>query len=210
MAAPSWAFKKFQEDLGTWLILAVIPMLVLFVVSGGINFAFGLVTSNTSSLILALAVNAVTTIIGFALFGLAARGLIRAGLAATRGEKPTMEHLTDMSDIGPYVVLSAILGLAVGIGTFFCYIPGILIAVVTGFGYTVQLDQKLEPVEAIKQAVAMVQANPGPALGGLFLAGLIGQIGILACCIGIFFTWPIGWMTNVHLYKQLRGEPIAP
>ncbi|MFZ1435380.1 MAG: hypothetical protein WAR61_18795, partial [Candidatus Microthrix parvicella] len=210
MAAPSWAFKKFQEDLGIWLILAVIPMIVLILVSGGINFALGLVSSNTSSFILALALNAITTIVGFALFGLAARGLIRAALAATRGEKPTMEHLTDMTDIGPYLVLSAILGLAVGIGTFLCYIPGIIIAVITGFSYTVQLDQKLEPIDAIKKSVEMVQANPGPALGGLILAGFIGQIGIVACCVGIFFTWPIGWMTNVHIYKQLRGEPIAP
>ena len=90
MAAPSWAFKKFQEDLGIWLILAVIPMIVLILVSGGINFALGLVSSNTSSFILALALNAITTIVGFALFGLAARGLIRAALAATRGEKPTI------------------------------------------------------------------------------------------------------------------------
>lgn len=209
-AAPSWALKKFQEDLGTWLLLSVIPLLVLFVVTGVINFSAGLATSNNTSFILALLVNAITTIIGFALFGLAARGLIRAALGATRGEKPSMEHLTDMSDIGPYFALSAILGLAVGIGTFFCYIPGILIAVVTGFSYTVQLDQKLDPVSSIKKGVELVQANPGPALLGLFLAGLIGQVGLLLCCIGVFFTWPIGWMTNVHLYKQLRGEPIAP
>ena len=209
-AAPSWAFKKFQEDMGTWLILAAIPLVVLVVVSGGINVGVGFATSNSSSFFLALAVNAITTIIGFALFGLAARGLIRASLDVARGGKPSMEHLTDMVDIGPYVVMSAILGLAVGIGTFFCYIPGIIIAVITGFAYTVQLDQKLDPIASIKKSVEMVQSNPGPALLGLFVAGLIGQVGIIACCIGIIFTWPIGWMTNVHIYKQLRGEPIAP
>ncbi len=209
-AAPSWALKKFQEDLGTWLLLAVIPLVVLVLVSGGISFALGVATNNTSSLVVTLLVNAITTIIGAALFGLAARGLIRAGLGAARGEKPSLEHLTDMVDIGPYVVLSAILGLAIGVGTFFCYIPGIIIAVITGFAYTVQLDQKLDPIASIKKAVEMVTSNPGPALLGLLLAGLIGQIGLIVCCIGVFFTWPIGWLTNVHLYKQLRGEPIAP
>ena len=210
MAAPSWAFKKFQEDIGTWLLLAFIPLIVLALVSGGINVGAGVVTSNSNSFFLSLLVNAITTIVGFALFGLAARGLIRAGLAVSRGEKPSLEHMTDMTDIGPYLALSAILGLAVGIGTFFCYIPGIIIAVVTGFAYTVQLDQKLEPIDAIKKGFEMVQANPGPALLGLFLSGLIGQVGLILCCIGVFFTWPIGWMTNVHFYKQLRGEPIAP
>ena len=212
MAAPSWAFKKFQEDIGTWLLLAVIPLIVLALVSGGINVGAGVVTSNSNSFFLSLLVNAITTIVGFALFGLAARGLIRAGLAVSRGEKPSLEHMTDMTDIGPYLALSAILGLAVGIGTFFCYIPGIIIAVVTGFAYTVQLDQKLEPIDAIKKGFEMVQANPGPALLGLFLSGLIGQVGLILCCIGVFFTWPIGWMTNVHIYKQLcpSYQPVAP
>lgn len=206
MAAPSWGLKKLQEDMGTWLTLAAIPLIVYVAIQIGGAF----VSRGFDSFIVSQAVGGVFSIIGFVIFGLAARGLIRAALGATRGEKPSMEHLTDMTDIGPYLIMSLIISVVAGIGYIFCILPGIAVVVACGFAYTIQLDQKLDPIEAIKQSVAMIQSNPGPAIGGLLLCGLIGQVGIFLCCIGVIFTWPIGWMANVHLYKQLRGEPIAP
>ena len=210
-AAPSWALKKFQADMGTWLILGAVPLVVLFAVLFGANLVTAVISSQMrGGFVISLAMNAVAAIIGVALVGLAARGLLRAGLEVSRGGQPQLSHLTDFTGIAPYLGLSVIVGVAVGVGSLFCYVPGVVVALVTGFAYTVQLDQQLDPIAAIKASYRIVQVNPGPVLGGLFLAALIGQVGILLCCVGVFFTWPIGWLTNVHLYKQLRGEPIAP
>ncbi|MBK9558123.1 MAG: hypothetical protein IPO44_00620 [Candidatus Microthrix sp.] len=92
MAAPSWAFKKFQEDIGTWLLLAVIPLIVLALVSGGINVGGGVVTSNSNSFFPSLLVNAITTIVGFALFGLRSTRVDQGRVGRPRGEKPSLEH----------------------------------------------------------------------------------------------------------------------
>lgn len=74
-----------------------------------------------------------------------------------------------------------------------------------------QLDRwKLEPIDVIKKGFRDGAGQPGPALLGLFLSGLIGQVGLILCCIGVFSTWPIGWMTNVHIYKQLRASRSLP
>ena len=210
-AAPSWALKKFQADMGTWLILGAVPLVVLFAVLFGANLVTAVISSQMrGGFVISLAMNAVAAIIGVALVGLAARGLLRAGLEVSRGGQPQLSHLTDFTGIAPYLGLSVIVGVAVGVGSLFCYVPGVIVALVTGFAYTVQLDQQLDPIAAIKASYRIVQVNPGPVLGGLFLAALIGQVGILLCCVGVFFTWPIGWLTNVHLYRQFRGEPIAP
>lgn len=125
MAAPSWAFKKFQEDIGTWLLLAVIPLIVLGPQSRAASMSGARASSrpNSNSFFPSLLVNAITTIVGFALFRLQ-HAADQGRVGRSRGEqKPSLKHMTDMTDIGPYLALSAILGLAVGIGTFFCYIP---------------------------------------------------------------------------------------
>ena len=218
MAAPSWAFKKFQENIGQWLLLSVVALLVPGVIGFIVSLIAGFISSGR---VVAVILSAVVSLVVTVVSALTTRGLIRGALRTTRGESPDLQRdLLDMEGISPYVVLVLILAGISFVLSLFQIIPilgfiiatlgSIVVAFLTAFAYVIQLDRGGEPIESIKSSVELVQSQPGPAIGGIFLYGIIIFVGVLACCIGVFFTFPIGVLSLVHLYKQLRGEPIAP
>jgi hypothetical protein len=71
--------------------------------------------------------------------------------------------------------------------------------------------------EAMKTSVRLVKANYLSTLGLALLFGLIGVggylAGIIACCVGVFFTMPavMVWFTAtlVYLYRAWSGQPLT-
>ena len=218
MAAPSWALKKFQENIGPWLMLSAVAVLAPGIIAVALSFILAFISGGR---VVAVILSAILTLVITVISALATRGLIRAALRTTRGESPDLQRdLLDMDGISPYVILVLILAAISFVLSLFQIIPilgfiitffgSIILSILTAFAYVIQLDEGGEPVESIKKSIAMVQSKPGPTIGGILLYGLIIFVGILLCCIGIFFTLPIGVMSLVHLYRQMRGEPIAP
>ncbi|MEA3368509.1 MAG: hypothetical protein U9R68_10410, partial [Planctomycetota bacterium] len=71
--------------------------------------------------------------------------------------------------------------------------------------------------EAMKASVRVVKAHYLSTLGAALLFGLIGLgaylAGLIACCVGIFFTMPVVmvWFTAalVYLYRAWTGQPLT-
>jgi uncharacterized membrane protein len=71
--------------------------------------------------------------------------------------------------------------------------------------------------QAMKDSVRVVKAHYMSSLGMILLFALIGLaaalVGILACCVGVFFTAPLVmvWFnaTLIYLYRSWTGQPLV-
>lgn len=217
MAAPSWALKKFQEDIGVWLLMTLIAVLAPAFIAVVLLIIGGFLSSGR---IVAVVVSAVVGLVISVIGAVFTRGMIRGALRATRGEAPDLQRdMFDMSGIAPYMVLVLILAGVSFVLSLFQIVPvlgfiigtlgSIALGLFTAFAYIIQLDRGGEPVESIKASIEMVKAQPAQAIGGIILYGIIAFVGFMLCFVGIFFTFPIATLSLVHLYRQFQGEQIA-
>ena len=71
--------------------------------------------------------------------------------------------------------------------------------------WRVGLGGRLFPPAAIGETVKGVMAAPGPfllAAVGIFVAGMVGSLGMFACFVGMLVTIPMAWAMMAHLVAQ--------
>lgn len=197
--AISYGWNATVKNIGPMLIITI----VILVVQAVLRF-IGVGFDNQLLLF-------VWTVLGFVVGLVLAMGLIRAALRVTDGGRPDVNQLTQLDDFGPYLLVSLIAGVIIGIGVLLCVVPGILAAVFLGFAGYVVIDQhEADPIAALKQSIALVKPKFGPILGLLFLLAVINIVGALLCGVGLLFTYPMTAITMAYTYRTLSGQPIAP
>ena len=197
--AISYGWNATVKNIGPMLVITIVILLaqaVLRFVGVGFN-----------SQLLQFVWAVITMVVGMIL----GMGLIRAALRVTDGGRPDVNQLTQLDDFGPYLLVSIIAGVIIGIGMLLCIIPGIIAAVFLGFGGYVVIDQhEADPIAAIKRSIALVKPKFGPMLGLVFLLALINVLGLLLCFVGLLFTYPLTAIALAYTYRTLSGQPIAP
>ena len=112
-----------------------------------------------------------------------------------------------------YFAIIIIVGLLVLVGTIFCIIPGIFVAVRLMFAGTYVLDHPEAGIgDSISASWNMTSRNFWN-LVGLSLCELgICIIGLCCCCIGILFAYPVCLFVNASAYYMLleKIEPAQP
>jgi uncharacterized membrane protein len=81
------------------------------------------------------------------------------------------------------------------------------------FVFPLMAERDIGPIDALKLSVNAVLAN----LGGLVVLVLIEAglliVGIMVCCVGVFFVLPVVFAANAFAYRQvfpLLNQPFAP
>jgi uncharacterized membrane protein len=64
-------------------------------------------------------------------------------------------------------------------------------------------EHDIGPMEAIKLSFKAGWANPGGLVLLLILNGLLGLLGVLMLCIGVFFVLPIIFAASAFAYRQV-------
>lgn len=197
-SAFSWAFSAFGKDWGTWVLLALVVAVVQL-----LSFASQLISD-------ARALDGLFQILFGVLSILASVGLYRAALRRTQGVKPSMDALTTGENLGPFVVTAIAVGLIVYVGFFFLILPGLIAIFFLQFAAFRSLDTGESVGAAIPGSARMVLAAPLTAFLLLLVNGVASFLGILLCFVGALFLVPIAILITVHVYRQLRAEPVAP
>lgn len=221
----NYGWAKFQANVGQ-LIVALAVGFVLMLVLAGIGYFVLLVTAlggstcsyNAAGFYSCSSPNFIVMLIGYGVFfalyftgmSLFQMALIRVGLFATKGQPMDTSDLFGMSTIGPYIVMSILVGLATGIGYMLCFIPGIIVAFLCYFSGFFLLDKGLSPVDAIKASINMVKDNIGSVILFILAAFVANAIGAALCGIGLVVSVPVVSIAGAYVYRQLQGEPIAP
>jgi uncharacterized membrane protein len=196
--AISYGWNAFWKNAG--------PMLLITLVIVAVQLLISIVGSSTDSAIGRLLVQLISFVVGIIL----AMGLIRASLAVCEGRKPEASMLMETDGFFNYLVAAILFGIAVVVGLVLCIIPGIIVAVVFQFfGYGIVQQPNLGAVDSLKRSAEITQGHRWPLFGLVVLLALINFVGLLACGVGILFTYGISAIAIAYAYKTLSGQAVA-
>lgn len=182
------------------------PMIGLAAIILGINLVIGLVGSGVDALAGRIVLQIISFVVGIVL----AMGLIRAAIAITEGRAPSVGMLFETDGFWVYLVASILVSLGIVIGLVLLIVPGIILSVMWQFfGYVIVEQPTIRATEAIGRSADITRGNRWQLFGlGLVLI-LINLLGVLACGIGLLFTYGITAVTLAYAYKLLSGQPIV-
>ncbi|HSO96138.1 MAG TPA: hypothetical protein VLV81_08865 [Acidimicrobiia bacterium] len=197
--AISYGWSAYWKNAGPLIVLA----LVVFVV----NFLIGIVGNNVSGLASRIVIQLIAFVVGIIL----AMGLIRASLAVVEGRRPDVSLLFQTDGFGSYLVASILVAIGVFLGFVLFIIPGIVLAIMWHFfGYVIVENPDTTPVDSLRRSADITRGNRWQLLGlGIVLIG-INLIGLIACGVGLIFTYGITVVTLAYAYKTLTGQPVVP
>jgi uncharacterized membrane protein len=197
--ALSYGWRAYWRNAGPMILLALVIFAVNLVIS-----LIGQSTTNTGALIV---LQLLSFIVGIVL----AMGLIRASLAVCRGETPTVNLLLVTDGFVPYLGASILVGLGVVLGLVLCIVPGLILAVMWHFfGYVIVEHPTTRATDSMRRSAEITKGHRWELFGlGLVLI-LINLVGLLACGVGVIFTYGITAITVAYAYRTLSGQTVAP
>lgn len=133
--------------------------------------------------------------------------LTKAALKDFRGEKAEFGDLFSIFSDGLGAVIIAGLLITIGtyIGALFCVLPGIAFYILTIVAVPAIIDQKLSAVDAIKWSIEKVKSHFWITLGLIIVTGILAGLGVIACCIGILWSYPILPIVIALMYVFFKG-----
>lgn len=194
----SWAWTNYWRNIGPLLLIT----LVVFVVQ--------LVIAWIDRGVYALGVRLVISIVAFVVSLLLALGVIRAALAVCDGRTPQVGELFSTRDLGPYALVSIVVGVITAVGFLLCLLPGLVAIFFLLFApYVVADGASTDVGTALRRSVQLVRSAPGEVV--VLLLGLIGIniVGALLCGVGLLFTYGITALALAHAWRTLSGRPVA-
>jgi uncharacterized membrane protein len=197
--AVSYGWSAYWKNVG--------PLVVITLVIFAVQFLISIVSSATDSAV----GQGLLQIISFLVAIILAMGLIRASLAVCEGRKPEVSMLLQTDGFFPYLLASIVFGIGVFFGLILLIIPGIIFAVVFSyFGYAIVQEPTLGVFDALKRSADITRGHRWQLFGLMILLLLINFVGLLACGIGLLFTYGITAVALAYTYKTLSGQPVMP
>jgi hypothetical protein len=109
--------------------------------------------------------------------------------------------------IGQLVLLGIVTNVLVLIGYALCVIPGIFLQVAWLFALPLIVDRRMQFWDAMELSRKMVCKHWFLVFGFFLVYALVAMAGILACCIGILVSLPIGLGAWMYAYETIFSRP---
>jgi uncharacterized membrane protein len=105
-------------------------------------------------------------------------------------------------------IMSAMKSVLVGSLPVFliCMIPVTYLSVSLQFTLPLVIDKKIDFWTAMKASWTMVHKHWWSVFGVVVVIGLINIAGVIACCVGLLFTIPLGFAVLMYVYETIFGE----
>ena len=87
-----------------------------------------------------------------------------------------------------------------------CSLPTIFLTTCWKFTLPLIMDKQMDFWTAMKTSWKMVMKHWWAVFGLLVLIGLLNLVGLLACCIGLLFTVPLGYAALIKAYETIFGN----
>lgn len=193
-----YGWRKLMETPGLWLLVALVALL-----AGSVTSWLAQVTNNSGG-------SAVFGLLQFIISNLVGYTLLVMALHAVNGRPVSLpDFRNELNPIATYFAGTILYSVGVFFSLIFLIVPGIMFAVAYYFYGLIIVDTGADPVAALKDARQLSKGKRWPLFGAGVLAFLITILGLIACGIGLLFTIPVNSIAAAHIYKQLRGQPIA-
>ncbi len=142
---------------------------------------------------------------------------IRVAIKAHDGQAFDLGHPGDLlADFFPYLLTSILYGLIVAGGFVLLIVPGVIWGLMFGYATFAVIDQKLDPIEALKESRRLTKGVKGRLLEFALLVFCVNLLGALALGVGLFVTIPLSFVAAAYVFRRLqaraaqRVEPAAP
>ena len=208
--ARSWALLKvhFWPLVGITSLVAVVIVVinqVLGLVSG--PAIRGMIYQHQVS-VRGISVILAVSILGTPVYAVLIAGLFKYCLKLIRGQPAGIADA--FSGFGPAFGKLVLLGLVSGclslIGYLFCLIPGIYLVVAWMFAIPLVIDRGLGFWDAMELSRKVVSKHWFLLFALQIVSALLATCGLIACCIGILVTMPLGFVTLMYAYEDLFGR----
>lgn len=199
--AIKFGWQKFVTDIGYWLVIMLLALVVFAVPS--------YIAAQLEQSVSVLAY--VVTIAAWVLQIAVGLGLIGQALKIVDGAKPpVMDIFSYFNFIWRYFLASTLYGLIMFIGLILLVVPGIIWAVKYSlFSYFI-IDKQAKPLEALQLSADATQGIKGQLSLFLLLLLLINIVGAAAFGLGLFITLPVTYLAWGYIYRQLSSRPPVP
>ncbi len=206
----SRAWTIFKSQMG----ICVVAMLIVLVIAVGLQGV-----QNVLLRVVGHVTRDEPTVLAFAFCGGVAISLIMTWIGI--GEtlfflKVARGHPASFGDLfqgAPWLltgfVASLLVDLAVLVGLVLCIVPGIIFALMFSQFLFLIVDRNAGIIDSLGLSKRLTDGNKLTLLGVYLLTLLINIGGVLACCIGIFFTAPFTAVLSAVVYLALTGQPTA-
>jgi uncharacterized membrane protein len=224
--AIGYGWKKFTSSPRTLLIPMIVVWVVLVIAAILLDllvYSTLLKSHDCTRTILGSRVDTqcgpsfVTQLLGTALisailivvFNLAAAGLYKGATHVTDGKPFSMGQMFDGWDKTQVALAAVIIAVATAIGSFLCYIPGIIVGFLTMFTMLFVVDKQMPAVDAIKASIKLVTDNLGNAILFYLLAAVCILVGACLCGVGLLVAAPVVLIALAYTFRRLQGEPVT-
>ena len=136
-------------------------------------------------------------------------GIFRMAVKQVRGE---FVSFSDLFSGGPtfltFLGFNIIYGLAVGLGTVLCIVPGLIVAALLLPAYALLADGRGISAALSESSDGMKQ-DLWNGVGLVLVLGLIVLVSAIPCGLGLFVTYPMLWLIPALAYRDMIGMPTA-
>lgn len=191
------AFELFKAQVGVWLLVA----LIILVIQGAVAFAVNLVVPILGSLV------------PFATGGILSVGVYRMALKQLQGKTPVVEDLFQVSDVIVHgAVVGLLVGLASAVAAIFCIIPAFIVAGLFLFAPLLVADRRMDGIEALKLSWNTLTGELLMATVFVLVLVLLNLAGMVLCVVGLLVTVPVSLLATAMLYRGYfpDGAPVTP
>jgi uncharacterized membrane protein len=135
-------------------------------------------------------------------------GLSRFCEKALNGQPAGMEDLfSGFEQFGSSWLMILVMIPFLVVGFVLCFLPGYYLAIAWCWSWNLLADRRGTFWECLEMSRQAVTTHWGWAFLLLFVANLVSQLGLIACCIGIFATLPLQALMVTAAYRRLFAEP---
>jgi uncharacterized membrane protein len=201
-----------------WVVLVLVGVLVELLI-----YATLLGTHDCTKTIGATTINAqcspgfATRLFGGALitavivvvFNIAAAGLYKGAINITDGRPFGLGMMFEGWDKTQVALAALIIAVATAIGSFLCYVPGLVVGFLTMFTMLFVVDKQMQAVDAIKASYRLVVDNLGSSILFYLLAAVCILVGTCLCLVGLLVAAPVVLIALAYTYRRLQGEAVA-
>jgi uncharacterized membrane protein len=220
-----YGWTKLQQNvgqiaiaIGIWFVAVIVFGLIGFFVTGAIadtalnceQTVFGEVCTSDSSFWSVLLITGIWSFAWTVAIFAASYFIIRGALAITAGRPLNKDELFDMSNFVPFLITSIVVAIIVSIGSFLCFIPGLIAWFFLFFAQYYAADRGMGVGESLRASVTVMNQNLARMVG-FFIASLVAYaIGALLCGIGLLVAVPVIIIASAYMYRTANGELVAP
>jgi hypothetical protein len=208
--ARSWDLVKQNF----WPVVGISLLIIL--ISAAINQVIGLASGPVMRRIIlqrhvtpgGISIILGTSLLGSPIYSLLMAGLFKYYIKLIRAEGPTIrDAFAGFSPAaGQLILLGLVTGLLTTLGMLLCLLPGIYLSVSWIFGVPLVIDRNMAFWDALELSRKVVSKHWFMMFAFLLVVGLLSMCGLIACCIGVFVTMPIGTVAIMYAYEDIFGR----